>query len=95
MNKYTSRVVIENGSIMAYIDMDGKPVIGQPNYPGATTPWANAEEAQAWVDEHTLELNTSWTTNEAARIAKEQQEALNSQRLEEIHAMLTQLTSGN
>lgn len=95
MNKYTSRVVIENGTIMAYIDMDGNPVIGQPNFPGATTPWSSAEEAQSWVDSHTLELNTSWTNQEAARIARESQEALNNQRLEEIHAMLTQLTNNN
>ena len=95
MDKYTYRVVTENGAIMAYIDMDGNPVIGQPHFPGATEPWASESAAEEWVIQHTAELNTSWTTNESARIAKEQQETLNNQRLEEIHAMLTQLTTTN
>jgi hypothetical protein len=95
MDKYTYRVVIENGAIMAYIDMDGNPVIGQPHFPGATEPWASESAAEEWVIQHTAELNTSWATNESARIAKEEQETLNNQRLEEIHAMLTQLTTTN
>jgi hypothetical protein len=98
MAKYTVRVTQEEaGHYAAWIDQDGKICIKQENVPGLESKFSTAEEAQAWADAHAVELEAMYNAGLAAQA---QQEALllqaqqDSQKLTEIHAMLTQLTGG-
>ena len=100
---YTVRVVTEEGNIIAYIDADGSAVIGQPNFPGQPGNWATEEEAKAWADKHAQELNDASAAADAAQLAAEQRQAeqdaliaqakIDSQKIAELHDMLTKLTS--
>lgn len=103
---YTTRVTTTDGKITAWVDKNNAPCIEQPNAPenlNTGENWNSVEEAQAWADEHAAMLLESARTVEADAIAKAEREALedaarqaildNASKMDEIHAMLTQLTS--
>jgi len=54
-----SRVTIENGNIIAWIDRDETPWIEQPFYPSGNGPeeWDSEEAAKAWADNWIVEFN--------------------------------------
>lgn len=102
---YSVRVTDEDGKITAWIDRDGQICIEQPNHPSklhTNETWASAEEAQAWANQHAAELTAAEEKVQADAIAKAEAEALdkaakeatiaNAAKLDEIHAMLTNLT---
>jgi hypothetical protein len=99
MVTFTVRVTEENGNAIAWIDRDGSICIKQPHAPGMEgTFWASKDEAKSWADAHALLLTETENKTETARleaIAKEKEiEAridADSLRLEQVHAMLTQL----
>lgn len=103
---YAARVTNVDGIITAWVDKDGALCIEQPNAPeklstGET--WSSVEEAQAWADGHAAMLTQAALDAEAEAIAKAEKEALenaarqaildNAAKVDEIHAMLTALTS--
>jgi hypothetical protein len=103
---YTVRVTNEGGKITAWIDKDNQVCIEQPNLPGLLGTgdnWATETDALAWAEEHAAQLTSSAEAVEAELIAKAEKEAQeaaarqaildNASKMDEIHAMLTQLTS--
>jgi hypothetical protein len=103
---YSVRITEEEGKIVAWIDRNGQICIEQPNHPSKLSSgnnWATKAEAQAWADEHAVELTASEEKVEADLIAKAEAEALdkaakeatiaNTAKLNEIHTMLTALTN--
>ena len=105
---YTARVTNEDGKITAWVDRNNTVCIEQPNLPSllaTNETWATEELALAWAEEHAAQLTASAEAAEAAEIAKAEKEAHeaaarqsildNASKIDEIHAMLTQLTSGN
>lgn len=105
---YTARVTKLGDKITAWVDKDGQLCIEQPNHPdklytGET--WESIDAAQAWADAHAAELTQAAVAYEAelqAKAEKEAQEAAarqaildNAQKMDEIHAMLKQLTGNN
>lgn len=99
MATFTVRITEEEGQPVAWIDRDGLICIKQPHAPGLEgTPWSSADEAQAWADAHAAELEAYEAQVQEAQaqaIAREEaliaQAQMDSAKLEEIHAMLTQL----
>lgn len=102
---YTVRITNEDGKITAWIDKDNNLCIEQPNHPNLLSTgenWASEAEATAWAELHAAELTQSAIDAEAAAIAEAEakaQEAAarqaildNASKIDEIHAMLTQLT---
>jgi hypothetical protein len=99
---YTTRIVEEDGKLIAYIDINGEPVIGQPGLPGQNT-WSSREEAEAWLTQHVENLISYDAQAEAARLeaetAKAEQDALilqakeDSVKIEQIYQMLSQLSN--
>jgi hypothetical protein len=103
---YTTRITNDGGKITAWVDKDGLLCIEQPNAPeklSSGDTWASVEEAQAWADEHAALLTQLAVDAEAESMAKAEKEALenaarqaildNAAKVDEIHAMLTALTS--
>lgn len=94
MRTYNIRIETENGSPVAWIDIDGNPVIKQPHAPGAVAPWLSVAEAQAWAEEHVLTLqqndNAIEEENSKQQALIEQAQA-DSERLARIEAKLDQL----
>jgi endoglucanase Acf2 len=87
MATYTHRLETIDGNIVVWIDRDGHQMIMQPHHPSAVNlaPWASEAEANTWAAEEKAHL-------EAADAAQEQAVS-DSQRLVEIHAMLTALSN--
>lgn len=94
MRTYNVRIENEEGAIIAWIDIDGNPVIKQPHAPGSSSPWASELEAQTWANEHILLLQQN---DEAVAAEAAKQEALvaqaqaDSERLARIEEKLDQL----
>ena len=91
MSIYAVRMTEEDGHPVAWIDMNGAVCIKQPHAPGQLDPWDSAEEAEAWANNHVLELeayNAAAAAEAAAAVAKAEADA---QKLDEIHSMLTEL----
>ena len=94
MRAYSVRIENEDGAIIAWIDIDGNPVIRQPHAPGLSEAWVSESEAQSWANEHILLLqqNDQAVEEEAARqqalIAQAQAD---SERLARIEEKLDQL----
>jgi hypothetical protein len=100
MAQYSVRITNEGGKITAWIDQHGKICIGQPHAPGAPegSTWANEEEALAWANEHSSELEAM--AEKAKVVAAQQNELIeqakaDSVKIAEIHDMLAKLTSAN
>lgn len=101
MTQFTPRATTDaDGAIMAFIDADGAPMIGQPFHPQALNrePWASEADALAWATEYVDVLaQQEIDAVEAERIAVEEQEAAARQivedreRLQRIEAMLAEL----
>lgn len=55
---FTWRVTIEDGSPVAWIDVNGYPSIKQPHHPNAINfePWASESEASAWAENEVNKL---------------------------------------
>lgn len=105
---YTTRVTKLGDTITAWVDKDGQLCIEQPNHPSLLytgESWASLEEAQAWADteaQKLTEIAIKLEADEQAAAEKEAQEAAarqaildNAQKVDEIHAMLKQLTGNN
>lgn len=105
---YTTRITEVDGKITAWVDMNGQPCIEQPNAPdklNSGSNWNSVEEAQAWATTHADELTQAAVAYEAELQAKAEKEAQetaarqaileNATKVDEIHAMLKQLTSNN
>lgn len=91
MAKYTVRITQEEaGHFAAWIDQDGKICIKQENIPGNDATFATEAAAKAWGDAHAAELEATYVAGVAAAEAAAQQ----ATKLDEIHAMLVDLTSG-
>ena len=103
---YTVRITNQDGKIIAWIDKNNSLCIEQPNHPDLLSTgenWSSESEAQIWADQHAAELTQSAIDAEAAAIAEAEakaQEAAarqaildNAAKIDEIHAMLTQLTN--
>jgi hypothetical protein len=91
MAKYTVRVTQEEaGHFAAWIDQDGKICIKQENTPGEIENFATETAAKAWADNHAAELEAAYEAGIAAQEAAAQQ----ATKLDEIHSMLVNLTSG-
>jgi len=96
MREYTVRVTQEEGKSIAWIDIDGSPVIRQTSRPGSQEgeSFTNNADAKSWADSHVLEIQASEQAHleEVAR-----QEALvaqaqaDSERLLRIEEKLDQL----
>jgi hypothetical protein len=96
MREYTVRVTQEEGKHVAWIDIDGSPVIKQLSRPGSQEGqfFESAADAQSWADSHILDIQASEQAHleEVAR-----QEALvaqaqaDSERLLRIEEKLDQL----
>jgi len=87
----TYKIEIEDGNPVVFIlNKDGHPILRQPHHPNAymAKPWASEAEAKDWAELQIAEASASET--EAAAKA-----AADAKRLEEIHAMLTKLTSAS
>jgi len=58
MSTYTSRIELEDGAVVAWIDRDGYQMIRQPHHPNAfnNEPWATEAEALAWADATIVDL---------------------------------------
>jgi hypothetical protein len=105
---YTARVTNQDGKIIAWVDKDGGLCIEQPNHPdllGTGENWVSEALASAWADEHAQMLTQVAIDMEAELIAKAEKEAQeaaarqaildNAAKVDEIHAMLKQLTGNN
>jgi hypothetical protein len=106
ISTYTARVTNDDGKITAWVDKDGSLCIEQPNSPDKLNTgenWSTEEEALAWATSHATQLTQLSIDAEAAAIAEAEakaQEAAarqaildNAAKIDEIHAMLTQLTN--
>lgn len=100
MSKYTPRVTTGPDGIVAFIDIDGTPVIGQPHHPQAVNrePWATEEEALVWATEYAqvmAQQEQEAAAAEAAAIAEQEaavaQIAEDRERLIRVEAMLAEL----
>lgn len=105
---YTARVTKLGDTITAWVDKDGQLCIEQPNHPSLLHTekyWASLEEAQTWADaeaQKLTEIAIKLETDAQAVAEKEAQEAAarqaildNAAKVDEIHAMLKQLTGNN
>ena len=100
---YSVRVVTEDGNIVAYIDANGTPVIGQPNFPGKPGNWESVEDAQAWADEHAQQLRDGAAAADAAEEEAKRRQAeqdaliaqakIDSQKIAEMYDMITKLAN--
>lgn len=98
MAKFTTRVTNENGVIKAWVDQDGQICIEQPWAPGspAGSTWASESEAKAWADQHASDLEAA---HEEGLLRQAQEEAMleqakiDSQKIAEIHEMLSALNN--
>lgn len=93
---YTFRIEHEDGNPIVWIDRDGNQIIRQPHHPSAVhnAPWASDAEAQEWAQTAVEQLAAQEAAVEAAQAAehaRNAQAAVDSQKLTEIHEMLTQL----
>jgi hypothetical protein len=108
MNTYSVRITEDNDKIVAWIDLNGNTCIEQPNHPSKLSTglnWETVEEAETWANAEAVRLTESYqeaVLAAEALAAKELQEAAARQslidsanKLDEIHAMLTQLTNNN
>jgi hypothetical protein len=96
MREYTVRVTQEEGKHVAWIDIDGSPVIKQLSRPGSQEGefFESSADANSWADSHVLEIQAS----EQAQLEEvARQEALvaqaqaDSERLLRIEEKLDQL----
>lgn len=107
-SNYTVRITNDDGKIIAWIDKNGNLCIEQPNHPDKLYTgenWLTEQEAQEWANAEVIKLNQMEIDAELAiqtAAEKEAQEAAARQalidsatKLDEIHAMLTQLTNNN
>jgi hypothetical protein len=105
---YSVRITENEEKIVAWIDMDGNVCIEQPNHPSKLNTgenWSTVQEAEEWANSEAARLTEFAQNAELAAQAlaeKEAQEAAARQslidsanKLDEIHAMLTQLTNNN
>lgn len=105
---YTTRITNENGKITAWIDKDGFSCIEQPNHPNQLHTgqnWSSEEEATSWANDHADYLTQLAIDAENQAVldaqTKEEEAAArqalisSASKLDEIHAMLTQLTTNN
>jgi hypothetical protein len=97
---YTTRITVEGGKIMAWVDRDAKVCIAQPYAPGSAegSTWASEEEALAWANSHAAELEAMAAKADAVQAQQNElieQAKADSAKLTEIHEMLTKLTAGN
>jgi hypothetical protein len=98
MAKFTVRTTIEEGKIIAWIDQDGKICIAQPYAPGSPegSSWANEDEALNWANSHAADLEAQ---HEAGLKAQDEANAMieqakiDSQKIAEIHEMLSNLNN--
>lgn len=108
ISNYTVRITNDDGKITAWIDKNNNLCIEQPNHPDKLYTgenWSTEQEAQEWANAEAAKLSQMEIDAELAIQAaaeKEAQEAAARQalidsatRLDEIHAMLTQLTNNN
>lgn len=93
MATFTVRITEENGNPVAWIDRDNSICIKQPHRPGtdSSNVWSSVEEATEWANAHAVELQTIEDNKIAAEQAYAERVQAESQKLDEIHAMLTQL----
>jgi len=91
MSIYTVRMTEEDGHPVAWIDMNGAVCIKQPHAPGHLDPWDSAAEAEAWANNHVLELEAYNATVAAEAAAAAAKADADAQKLDEIHSMLTEL----
>lgn len=96
MRAYTVRVTQEEGKHVAWIDIDGLPVIRQTSRPGSQEGefFESSADAKSWADSHVLDIEAS----EQAQLEEvARQEALvaqaqaDSERLLRIEEKLDQL----
>lgn len=61
MSTYTSRIELEDGAVVAWIDRDGYQMIRQPHHPNAfnNEPWATEAQALAWADATIADLEAN------------------------------------
>ncbi len=108
ISTYTTRVTKLKDKITAWVDKDGELCIEQPNHPSllhTEENWSSIDDAQAWADAEVIKLTNIAIKLEAdatAAAEKETQEAAarqaildNAAKVDEIHAMLKQLTGNN
>lgn len=92
MATFTVRITEENGNPVAWIDRDNSICIKQPHHPSSSNNlWSSVEEATEWANAHAAELQTIEDNKVAAEQAYAERVQAESQKLDEIHAMLTQL----
>lgn len=99
MATFTVRITEENGNPVAWIDRDGSICIKQPHAPGMEgTFWASITEAETWANAHAAQLQEIENNAETARLEAMAKQAefeakadADSAKLDEIHAMLTEL----
>lgn len=107
-NVYSVRITENDGKIIAWIDLNGNICIEQPNHPSKLYTgqnWSTIQEAEEWANAEAARLTQASIDAELATQAaaeKEAQEAAARQalidsanKLDEIHAMLSQLTNNN
>lgn len=85
----------ENNGFLCWIDINGEPVICQPNVPHLSNQgnFATAELAQAWGEKHVEGLASAEATAEAARIKVEEREEAAYQANLAMVAILEKLTN--
>ena len=93
---YTSRITEEDNQIIAWIDRDGYQVISQPHHPSAINgqPWTSKDEAQKWADQAVIELTdqeNKQIQQQADQTALIEQAKIDSQKIAELHDMVTAL----
>ena len=94
----TYKIEIEDGNPVVFIlDEEGHPVLRQPHHPNAylAAPWGTEAEAEAWALSQVKELETADANQAQAQLEAEAKALEDAKRLEEIHAMLTKLTTAS
>jgi hypothetical protein len=93
MKKYTVRTEQVEGGFIAWVDMDGKICIKQPNEPGLEGFFATETLAKNWGETHAGELEAQHEAGIAAMALKEEREAAQHAANLAMVALLERLTN--
>ena len=93
MAKYTVRTEAVDEGFIAWIDMDGKTCIKQPNLPGEEGYFATQSAAKTWADGHAAELEAQYEAGIATAALKEEREAAQHAANLAMVALLERLTN--
>jgi hypothetical protein len=95
MRVYNIRIETEDGNPVAWIDIDGLPVIKQPSAPGSeSSAWTSSQDAQSWAEDHVAQLQSYEEEAEAKIVSDAEliaQAKADSDRLARIEDKLNQL----